>query len=222
MHPEIEEMMAEMTDLKDIKKTLTSWLKEEVSHGKECFDTKSCGDVMDMIKDITETSKECYEAMYYKTVIEAMETGRGPAYGGEDVYGYNHRHTSNGQFAKTGRGHMVSGYAPYMDQEPYINAYMHDPNFEKRMRNGSMGYDDGDRMRESEYGKVYDNYRMARRHYQDSKSQVDKEEMDQHCMNYMTHTVKHLKAMWDDADPMLKKRLKEDFGDEMVKLLDTM
>lgn len=218
----MEEMMAEMNDLKEIKKTLTSWLKEEVNQGKECFDTKTCGDVSDMIKDAAETMKECYEAMYYKTVIEAMESRREPAYGGEDVYGYNNRHMANGKFAKAGRGHMVSGYEPYIDQEPYIDAYLHDPTFQNRIKHGSMGYNDGGRTGRSEYGEIYDNYRTARRHYQDSNSKEDKEEMDQHCMKYMNHTMKHLKSMWEDADPMLKKRLKEDFGEEMVRILDAM
>lgn len=219
----IEEIMAEMADLKEIKKTLTSWLKEEVNHGKECFDTKTCGDVSDIIKDTAETMKECCEALYYMTVIEAMESGKGPAYGGEDVYGYNHRHMANGQFAQSGKGHVTSGYTPYVDQEPYIDAYLHDPNFQNRMRHGSMGYNDGGRgENRSEYGEIYDNYRTARRHYQNSNAQTDKEEMDQHCMRYMSHTVKHLKDMWKDADPMLKKRLKEDFGEEMVKILDAM
>lgn len=216
-----EMMMSEISDIEDIKKTLVSWLKEETSCGKEKFDTHSCGAVSDIIKDMAETVKECYEAMYYKTVIEAMEAGKEPTYGGEEVYGYNHRHMSNGQFARTGKGHIVSGYTPYMDQKPYIDAYVHDPNFKNRM-NGSMGYPDGVQMTQSEYGKAYDNYREARRHYQDSRSQEDKEEMDQHCMNYMNHTIKTLKAMWEDADPMLKKRLKEDFGEEMVGVLDTM
>lgn len=218
MHLGIEEMVV---DLKEIKKTLTSWLKEEVNCGKEYFNTKTCGDVSDIIKDMAEATKECYEAMYYKTVIEAMESGKEPTYGGEDIYGYNHRHMANGQFAKSGRGHITSNYTPYVNQEPYIDAYLHDPSFQNRILNDSMGYNN-DRTDRSEYGEMYDNYRTAKRHYQKSNSQVDKEEMDQQCMNYMSHTVKHLKAMWDDADPMLKKRLKEDFGEEMVKILDAM
>lgn len=223
MHHEIEEMMNEMCDLKEIKKTLISWLKEEVNQGKECFDTKTCGDVMDMIKDAAETTKECYEALYYKTVIEAMNEGGEPAYG-DGSYGYNHRHTSNGQFASSGRGHYVSGYnrGPYMDQDAYIDGYLHDPNFKNRMRSQSMGYEYGDRVGTSRDGEMYDRYQMAKRHYQDSKSVADKEEMEEHCMKYMDHTIKHLKAMWDDADPMLKKKLKEDFGEEMIEVLEKL
>lgn len=221
MHLEMEEMMAEIAELKEIKKTLTSWLKEETNCSKERFDTPTCGAVSDIIKDMAETIKECYEARYYKTVVEAMESGKTPTYGEEDRYGYNTRHMANGQFAKAGKGHVVSGYTPYVDQEPYIDAYLHDPNFQNRMRSNSMGYDGGQTNR-SEYGEIYDNYRTAKRHYQDSKSQMDKEVMDQQCMNYMSHTVKHLKAMWEDADPMLKKKLKEDLGEEMIRILDAM
>lgn len=223
MEFKMEEMVIEMADIKEIKKTLTSWLKEEVNQGKEKIDLPSTSAVSDIIKDMAETTKECYEAMYYKTVIEAMKSGEESAYGSENVYGYNHRHTANGQFAKAGKGHIVSsGYRPYVDQEPYIDAYIHDPTFQNRMKNDSMGYTDDRQIGRSEYGEIYDNYRMAKRHYHNSKSQADKEEMDQQCMNYMSHTVKHLKDMWEDADPMLKKKLKEDFGEEMTKILDAM
>lgn len=222
MSYELQELMAEMNDLKDVKKILTSWVKEEANGGKECFDTKSVGETVDMIKDLAEASKECYEALYYKTVIEAMSRGEEPEYGEEQVRGYNHRHLGNGEFARAGRGHMVRGYRPYMDQEPYIDAYMHDPNFQERMRNhnGSMGYD-GDPER-SRHGEVFDNYRRARRNFHDSKSMEDKEEMDNHHMIYMQDTLRNLKTMWDNADPMLRKKVKEDFGEDIIKVFDKM
>lgn len=88
----LEEMMAEMNDLKEIKKTLTGWLKEEVNGGKDCFHCESAGAVSDIIKDSAQTIKYCLEAKYYETVIKAMERGEEPSYGGEQPYGYNHRH----------------------------------------------------------------------------------------------------------------------------------
>lgn len=225
---DIEKMMAELDDIKEIKKTLTSWLKEEANAGKECFHTESCGAVSDIIKDMSETMKNCLESMYYETVIKAMESKEHPSYGEDEIYGYNHRHMANGQFARSGSGHMVRGYRPYMDQEPYINAYMHDPNFEERVKHHeSMGYDgeyshSRNIMKGSRHGDTFDHYRQARRNYHDSKSMTDKEEMDTHHMMYMQDTLKNLKAMWDDADPMLKKRIKEDFGEEMVEVLEKM
>lgn len=222
MNREIEEMLSELSDIKEIKKTLTSWLKDEVNCGKETFDTCSCGAVSDIIKDMAETTRNCYEAIYYKTVIEAMESGREPAYG-DGVSGYNHRHMGNGQFASAGRGHVVRGYSPYVDEMPYINGYLHDPDFEKRMTrpNGSMGYDK-DRSERNNDGDIYENYRKAKRNYHSSKSLTDKEEMDTHHMMYMHNTLKNLKEMWDEADPMLRKKVKEDFGDEVVDVLDKM
>lgn len=229
MSHEIQTMMAEMEDMEHIKKTLTSWLKEEVNNGKECFDTKSCGDVSDIIKDMAETTKECYEACYYKTVIEAMKEGSDPAYG-DGPYGYNHRHMGNGQFASSGRGHYVSGYGhgPYMDQMSYVDGYIHDPDFENRMQTGNnmnLGYSSntGSRSRNnSKDGEIYDNYRDAMRHYQSSRSPKDKEKADEHCMMYMENTLSNLRSMWHEADPSLKSKMKKDFGDEIAKILEGM
>lgn len=232
MSHEMQAMIANMEDMEHIKKTLTSWLKEEVDHGKECFDTKSCGDVSDIIKDMAEATKECYEACYYKTVIEAMKEGGDPSYG-EGSYGYNHRHMGNGEFASAGKGHLVRGYnpGPYMDQMPYIDAYIHDPNFEDHMRNANtmnmMGYNpnsggEKNRMGNSMNGEIYDNYRNARRHYQNSKSTEDKSKMEEHYMTYMENTLKNLRAMWEEADPSLKAKVKRDFGEEMVGILESM
>lgn len=229
MNQEMQAMAAVLEDMKGIKKTLTSWLKEEVNNGKENFDTKTCGDVSDIIKDMAEATKECYEACYYKTVIEAMGEGRAPAYG-EDSYGYNHRHMSNGQFADSGKGHYVRGYnrGPYMDQMPYVDAYMHDPDFEKHMRNDStmnMGYNPNSgevRENNSKDGKIYDNYRNAKRHYQDSRSTKDKERMDEHGMKYMENTLGNLGSIWKEADPALRSKIKKDFGEEIAVVLERM
>lgn len=238
MTREIEELMIEANEAKEIKKTMLSWLKEEANGGKECFHTESCGAVSDIAKDMAELTRNCYEAAYYKTVIEAMQSKEHePGYGGEEVYGYNHRHMTNGEFARSGHGHMVRGYRPYLDQQPYVNAYMHDPNFEYEMgkHHGSMGYDgqgsrsgswdrfDNERMgNSSRHGETFDNYRRARRNYHDSKSLEDKKEMDNYHMIWMHDTLKNAKTMWDEADPMLKKKIKEDFGDEIAEVLEKM
>lgn len=206
-----------MSTLCNIEHTLASWLKEEIDSGKEQFDCGTCGAVSDIIKDMAETKKEYYEALYYKTVIEAMENGNRPSYGDSESYGYNHRHLNNGQFASSGRGHMV-GYTPYLDQMPYIDGYLNDPDFERRIKNHSMGYSAGTTI----HGEAYDNYKRAKRNYHESKSMSDKEDMDKHHMAYMHNTLSNLKAMWADADPMLKKKMKEDFGDDVVQVLEKM
>lgn len=65
-------------------------------------DTKECGDVVDMIKDLAETK-------YYMSITKAMEE-----YDEEEPerQGYNSRHYANGHFAPAGRGHMM-GYIEY-------------------------------------------------------------------------------------------------------------
>ena len=233
MSHEIQTMFAEMEDMEHIKKTLLSWLKEETGCGKNGIDLQSAGDTSDIIKDMSETIKNCYEACYYKTVIEAMKENKEPSYG-EGSYGYDHRHMDNGKFASSGRGHYVRGYSrgPYMDQMPYVDAYIHDPNFEERMMGYSNdGSDNSDRISMgygngsgdiSRDGVVYEQYRAAKRHYQTSKDAKAKEAMDAHCMSYMENTMKNLRAMWKDADPKLKERLKADFGMEIADILESM
>lgn len=226
MNREMQDMISEMEDMKHIKKTLTSWLKEEVDYGKECFDTKSCGEVSDIIKDMAEAMKECYEACYYETVIEAMSEGRDPSYG-EGSYGYNHRHMSNGEFADSGKGHYVRGYypGPYMNQMPYIDSYLNDPDFRDRMGNDNtmkMGYspNSSNSNSHSSSGEIYDNYCDAKRHYQNLKSVENREKMEEHCMMYMDNTLKNLRSMWKDADPTLKAKMKKDFKEELSEILE--
>lgn len=110
-----------MKELADMKATLVSTLKSQLSN-IDTADTKEVGEVVDMIKDLAEAEKYCYEACYYKSVIEAMEEGE------DDRYGYSRPRTN---YRMSGSGHM--GYKPMIDQEPYIDGYLHDPNFKDRM-----------------------------------------------------------------------------------------
>lgn len=124
-----------MRELSEMKETLVSALKSQLND-ISMADTKEVGEVVDMIKDLAEAEKYCFEACYYKSVIEAME-------GGEDSrYGYT---PMKGNYRISGNGRM--GYKPYIDQEPYIDGYLHDPDFEdrmgynnRRMSNGRYGY----------------------------------------------------------------------------------
>lgn len=194
-------------DMEHIVETLTSWLVAETACGMEKFHTQSAGEVSDIIKDMKESIKECYEACYYKTVIEAMEEGGSPA------YGYNHWHMPNGEFARRGTGHEVRGYMdmPYMDQGAYVEAYLNDPDFRNKMMEHKGS---------SRHGEVYDKYSKAKRHYTSSRSLKDKEEMEKHSMNYMDDTLRNMKTMWQEADPSLKAKMKKDFGEEIAEFLE--
>lgn len=180
----INDISAKLEPIKSAKEDLVMAFRSQIAKGIDCIDAKEAGEVTDMIKDLAETEKLCYEACYYKTVIEAMEeVDDEPMYDDNMSagytrtmprmrMGYNNRRMSNGQYASRGRGH-VSGYnRPYVDQEPYIDNYLNDPNFKRNMR---YGYSDNESMEET----------------------VD-------------HSVETIKDIWQDARPELRKKMKED------------
>lgn len=92
------------------------------------------GQIVDMIKDLSEAEKACLEAEYYDTVIDAMDSG-------SDRYGYTGQGGSG-----DGRSGNRSGYRdPYMMEEDgeggrmgYRNQYGNFPanpkNRRRRMR----------------------------------------------------------------------------------------
>ena len=226
LQEKMNEIMTEMNEVKGIKSTLLSWLKEEVNTGKDCCHLESTGDVSDIIKDLAQTEKECAEALYYMVVIFSMlQEGNSS----EDIMGYNHRHMSNGQFASARKGYTIYDHQhkPYVDQEPYIDAYLHDPNFKQNMM--AMGYGDGTNSRRdngmnrnssgSKYGKSYDDYQTARRHYTASKNLADKEEMDQHAMAHVGNVLESLQELWESSDDVM---LKKEIVEEMSKALNEM
>lgn len=229
----IEKIESKMEDLKQMKSTLMEHLKVELTKNMTNLDTEEAGEVVDMIKDFAEVEKLCYEAEYYKTVIEAMEEG-------EDRYGYTRNRDSMGRFTSSnGR----KGYHPYVDQMPYIEGYLNDPNFEQNMRQGytsnqgnntsnqnsstdgrSGTYSGGVRrgFTESEWddkgGKAYNEYKNYRRYYTTSHSASDKAEMEKHMKEHVNDTLDTMREIYHNAEPELKKKIKSD----IAKLVDDM
>lgn len=70
-----------MEKLKEIQKTLIRTVYEGLDH-LDCIHTEELGEVIDMIKDLSET-------MYYCSIVKAMEHG-------EDVTAMTMMHESNG------------------------------------------------------------------------------------------------------------------------------
>lgn len=217
MYEKFEEVKMKMEEIKSIKCTLLSWLKDEVNSGKDCCHLQSAGDVADMIKDLSKAEKDCAETFYYMVVSQAMLEGGEPSYGS---MGYNHRHTNSGRFASAGRGHMVYGFhhEPFMDQQAYIDGYLNDPQFKHKMSSSSsinaMGYTDGrtDAYNgSSKYGRSYDDYQNARRYYTASKDPAAREEMNHHAMEHVENALESMQEMWESSDDiMLKKRIMEE------------
>ena len=89
-----------------------------------------------------------------------------------------------------------------------------------------MGYTDGKMMdprseqnnMDSRYGRAYNDYKTSRRHYTETKSPEDKKEMDTHAEEHVRDTIATIRDIWGDADPNLKRRMRED----VTKLLGEM
>lgn len=197
--------MSKIDELCCMTTDLCSSLKTELNKGIAVVKSNDVQNAADVIKDLATAMEKIAECKYYMTVTEAMEDGD------EARYGYNNRRYSNGHYAPKGKGSM-SGYRPYLDQEPYIDAYLHDPmSFEENMR---MGY--GHQMTGDGYsrnGSAYDNYRSAKRHYTETRSATDKEAMNKHANEHIDNAVDSLKDIWMDADPAMRSKLKTSVAD---------
>lgn len=230
-HKKLEDMKksGSYDEICELKKDLVKIFASELhTKGVNDLDTKDCAEVADMIKDLAEAEKACMEACYYETIVKAMEKADEED-DDDGRMGYNSRHYANGRFAPKGRGSRM-GYMPdMMMQFPYIYGYINDPDFEDNMRNrrmpyqpsgagnrsqsgSKMGYDDMDWDPDDDpkQSKEYNEYKRAKRHYTESKSPADKQQMDEHAMKHMNQAMDSFREMWRDADPNMRKRMKAD------------
>lgn len=68
------------------------------------------------------------------------------------------------------------------------------------------------------YGKPYREYLDARKHYTETKSARDKEDMEMYANEHMMDTIGTIREMYRTAEPDLKKRMKAD----LTKLVGEM
>lgn len=205
----------------EMKKTLAEWAKEELDKGKEHVCTHEMGDVIDMIKDLSEVEKNCWKACYYKHVIEAMIEAdpedwmneeflemleermgypRGSHHVGHRFSPSKHPRSSTGRFVSTGghtTGHM-GGRMGYWDPD-YIHYNEMVPGHEH------LRYDDHLMMQHP-----YEKYKEAKRHYTETHDQKHKDEMDMAANEHMASTISSVREIWRYADPEMRKRLKTD------------
>lgn len=126
--------------LEDISESATT----ELAKGTDKVDTKEFGEVVDMIKDLSEAEKNKWQSCYYKSIVEAMENseyGEDYDWSGPDEdhmgyrrggrMGYNRQRDSRGRFAYGDRGGRM-GYDQMMEDPRYME-YM----------DGRMGYSNG-------------------------------------------------------------------------------
>lgn len=209
------DMESKIHEVEEMSCSLICKLKAEFDKGLDCVNTTEAGEVTDMIKDLAETKRNLCEAMYYESVIEAMDGVD------EERYGYNPNRYASGKYAPIGYGRKGYRMRPYLDPEPYIDNYLKNPN--EIRDNIRMGYDVGGRsdmhMQDSyrrmdnwddRYGKAYNEYKNSRRYYTETKSPTDKHEMETHATEHIMDTVATVKEIYKSSDPELRKKIKED------------
>lgn len=211
----MHELMAELEKIKFSKKTLMDWLECELSAGMGNADGKELGAATDMIKDLAEAAEKCVKAKYYEDLIHYMHDNEEDD---SEVYGYDPYRYASGRFAPKGRGHRTGYHWP-----PYVNPRLpwpmtghaeHDAEgmFEVGME--KMGYpmtdlyhDFGDK-NPANIDRMYHDYKLAKKHYTETKSDGDHRHMNDKIEEGVLDTMDILTEMWEDASPELKKKLK--------------
>lgn len=236
----MHELKEKLKPLCKMKKCLSEWAECEIDKGKESVCTQEMGEVIDMIKDLAEAEEKLIKGCYYKKIIEAMDEqeeedellekmfanpmiceflsekapemmeeyemfnqrmgyprgGRGRSRG--------QRRSQSGRFMSTsdGRGRRM-GYDGNDFDENQIRMIVD----EYMMKTGNIPERGMGDMR----NRPFDHYKEARRHYTETRSPKDKEEMDSAAHQHIADTMASMREIWKYADPDMKKRVKQDF-----------
>lgn len=200
--------MKDKTDYEKLCKafeTVVGWFENETSKSVTQVDTDELGKVADIIKDLADAKKNCsetekneWEQCYYAHVIMAMERAGDDEEGMENRYGY------------------VPPKMNKATERSRIRQWAHDP----KMYNHEMSerYDRENERSDQRYGKPYREYLDARKHYTETKSARDKEDMEMYANEHMMDTIGTIREMYRTAEPDLKKRMKAD----LTKLVGEM
>lgn len=60
------------------------------------------------------------------------------------------------------------------------------------------------------YGRHYNQYKSAKRHYTETHDMMDKDRMDEHAKEHIDKMLDSVREMWRDADPELRQKIKDD------------
>lgn len=189
----MHEMKEKLHDICEMKKRVIDWAKMEIEDGlsEDPQHIMMFGEIVDMIKDLAEAEKSCHEACYYESVVEAMDE-----YGGNPRMGFKPGRNAEGQY--TSRG----GYSDMNNRSDWRM-----PEHQEWARPGKEDMDYDER-----YGKPFNEFRKAKRHYTKTHAPEDKEMMKEHANEHMMETMTTIREIYDNADPELKKRMKADLS----------
>lgn len=167
----------------DIKRALVEEVRSALSKGISDEDVHNLGEVIDMIKDISQ-----YE--YYHSIANAMESEDG---------GRDRR-----------RGYWPNPDEEYWLDMLGGPREVYDPMGLSNMRMGYTRDYERDRDMDHRYGMEYDEYERARRHYTTTKDVADKLEMEDHAKKHLMDMMSSVKDIWHESSPELRQRMKAD------------
>lgn len=231
----MHELKEKVAKIDSMEKQLICVTEGEFAKGMENVCTQEAGAVIDMIKDLADAKKNCWKAMYYKSIVEAMEKEKemedlavkmGEA---TDRMGYDRYRWSSGRFAPKGHGHETSmaeatgrsGFIPWppvygpdgmpMTDSMGILMTTEGPHIRR------MGYPGEDHIRDGRMNDAsaradshWDRYQMARRHYTENQTPETRQEMTREAKEYLQESVDTIRDIWVQADPELQQKMKKD------------
>lgn len=215
----------DMYRIHDMLENVSEAATTELAKGTENVNTKEFGDVIDMIKDLTEAEKNKAEACYYNTLIDAMEESE---YGEDyDEYGPMER---RGYRSRDSRGRYAS-----RRNYPMNDKMWHDDRMSE-WESGRAGYSNGaygggsrgmsssgnrgmtsGSANSSRYGYSYDNYMRNRANYSMSDPE-DKQERMKMLETYSQDLVTSISDVMKDVSPEEKTMLRN----KLAKVVNTM
>lgn len=203
----MEQTKMKTYELCELKDKLVCALKDQLGMGIQNVNTHEAGEVVDMIKDLAEAEEKLWKGCYYKCIVKAMHE--------EEEYfehmpederrHYDNWRYSSGRFAPTGKGHR-SGFTPTWDGSR-MEPWMEDGRRDGMMHDGDGRYGYTPSMR----GMRYENYARARRGYHETKDAQAKAQMDSSAKDYVIDMAESVREMWKEADPALRKEIKNHF-----------
>lgn len=127
--------------IKEIKDEFLKLMEQDVrQRGAENANIKFHGELADIVKDLAEAEKSCWEAEYYRTVIEAMDKGSSSSSGYTDArMGYSQMGGSSDIKSSGRRGYSTGsaangGIMGHTDPVSAIRDIMATADGETRMR----------------------------------------------------------------------------------------
>ena len=202
---------------------LAECAEKQFDAGIENIDTAEMGQVVDMMKDLS-------EAMYYRELTKAMQE-----FDAEDVmemldrYGdgrkfYDHYRYADGRFAPKGRGTYRRGYEepPYYHMTPEM--YRNMEQYRDMDRGSGRMYYTEPSMSSDSSSHMESRYDMAKRNYTESKelhrgnTPDDKEHKMKELEKYMREIGSDIAEVISDASPEEKTLLKQKLQVIMQKI----